>query len=128
VEIVKIVGVGLIATILVILVKQYRPEFALYLSLAAGVLLFSMVIGKVAGIVELLQNLANKSNFHSQFLSILLKITGIAILTEFAVSIAKDAGESAIASKIDLAGKVIVISLSIPILTNLVEMLTTLLP
>lgn len=127
-EIVKIVGVGLIATVLVILLKQYRPEFALYLSLAAGVLLFSMVIGKVASIVELLQNLANKSNFHSQFLYILLKITGIAILTEFAVSIAKDAGESAIASKIDLAGKVLVISLSIPILTNLVETITTLLP
>lgn len=127
-EIVKIVGVGLIATVLVILLKQYRPEFALYLSLAAGVLLFSMVIGKVASIVELLQNLANKSNFHSQFLFILLKITGIAILTEFAVSIAKDAGESAIASKIDLAGKVLVISLSIPILTNLVETITTLLP
>lgn len=127
-EIVKIVGVGLIATVLVILLKQYRPEFALYLSLAAGVLLFSMVIGKVASIVELLQNLANKSNFHSQFLYILLKITGIAILTEFAVSIAKDAGESAIASKIDLAGKVFVISLSIPILTNLVETITTLLP
>lgn len=127
-EIVKIVGVGLIATVLVILLKQYRPEFALYLSLAAGVLLFSMVIGKVASIVELLQNLANKSNFHSQFLFILLKITGIAILTEFAVSIAKDVGESAIASKIDLAGKVLVISLSIPILTNLVETITTLLP
>lgn len=127
-EIVKIVGVGLVATVLVILLKQYRPEFALYLSLAAGVLLFSMVIGKVASIVELLQNLANKSNFHSQFLWILLKITGIAILTEFAVSIAKDAGESAIASKIDLAGKVLVISLSIPILTNLVETITTLLP
>lgn len=127
-EIVKIVGVGLIATVLVILLKQYRPEFALYLSLAAGILLFSMVIGKVASIVELLQNLANKSNFHSQFLFILLKITGIAILTEFAVSIAKDAGESAIANKIDLAGKVLVISLSIPILTNLVETITTLLP
>ena len=50
-EIVKIVGVGLIATVLVILLKQYRPEFALYLSLAAGVLLFSMVIGKMASIV-----------------------------------------------------------------------------
>ena len=127
-EIVKIVGVGLIATVLVILLKQYRPEFALYLSLAAGVLLFSMVIGKMASIVELLQNLANKSNFHSQFLLILLKITGIAILTEFAVSIAKDAGESAIASKIDLAGKVLVISLSVPILKNILETINTLLP
>ena len=126
-EIVKIVGVGLIATVLVILLKQYRPEFALYLSLAAGVLLFSMVIGKMASIVELLQNLANKSNFHSQFLLILLKITGIAILTEFAVSICKDMGESSIASKVDLGGKILVISLSIPVisatLSGLLELL-----
>ena len=87
-----------------------------------------MVIGKIADIVQLLENLANRSSFHTNFILLLLKITGIAILTEFAVSVSKDAGESAIASKIDLAGKVMVISLSVPILTSLVETRTKLLP
>ena len=54
--------------------------------------------------------------------------TGIAILTEFAVSICKDSGESAIASKIDLGGKVIVISMSIPIISALLEIIMKIIP
>jgi len=127
-EIVKIIGIGLIAVVMVIILKQYRPEFAVYLSLIAGIILLTMVTGKIAEIVKLLENLASKSSFHTNFILILIKITGIAILTEFAVSISKDAGESAIASKIDLAGKVMVISLSIPILTSLIETITKILP
>ena len=78
-----------------------------------GILLLSMVIGKIADIVQLLENLANRSSFHTNFIL---------------VGVSKDAGESAIASKIDLAGKVMVISLSVPILTSLVETITKLLP
>ena len=65
---------------------------------------------------------------NKSFLSILLKITGIAFLTEFAVSICKDSGESAIASKIDSGGKIIIISISIPIITALLELVISILP
>ena len=58
----------------------------------------------------------------------MLKITGIAILTEFAVSICNDAGESAIATKIDLGGKIIIISISIPIIVALLELIVKILP
>ena len=58
----------------------------------------------------------------------LIKITGIAILTEFAVSICKDSGENAIASKIDMGGKVIMVSLSIPIMASLLETILKILP
>ena len=57
-----------------------------------------------------------------------MKITGIAFLTEFAVSICKDSGESAIASKIDLGGKAIIIGMSIPIISALLELIIKILP
>ena len=57
-----------------------------------------------------------------------MKITGIAFITEFAVSICKDSGESAIASKIDLGGKVVIISMSIPIISTLLETIIKVLP
>ena len=76
----------------------------------------------------MLNNLANKANINTQFLGILLKITGIAFLTEFAVSICRDSGESAIASKIDLGGKAIVIAMSIPIISALLELIIKILP
>ena len=70
----------------------------------------------------------DKASINKEFLEILLKITGIAILTEFAVSICKDSGESAIASKVDLSGKVIIMSMSIPILCGLLETIIKIMP
>ena len=64
----------------------------------------------------------------NDFIKILLKITGISILLEYAVSICKDSGESAIANKIDLGGKVILVSMSIPIISTTINALTQLLP
>ncbi|MBQ6991318.1 MAG: stage III sporulation protein AD [Clostridia bacterium] len=122
-DIVKIIGLGLIALLIIIILKQYKPEFAVYVSLIAGVLIFFMVLDKLSGIVSILTTLSNKTNINSQYIQILLKITGIAILTEFAVSICKDSGEAAIASKIDLGGKVIIISISIPIIVALLEVI-----
>jgi len=116
-EIVKIIGIAISAVVIIIIIKQYKPEFSVYISLIASTLILFMLFNKISGIVELLNNLSNKMQGTSDFLKILIKITGIAFLTEFAVSICKDAGESAIGSKLDLGGKVIIITMSIPIIS-----------
>ncbi len=122
-DIIKIIGLGLISLLIIIILKQYKPEFAVYVSLIAGVLIFFIVLDKLSGVVSILTSLSNKTNINSEYIQILLKITGIAILTEFAVSICKDSGETAIASKIDLGGKVVIISISIPIIVALLEVI-----
>ena len=128
-EIVKIIGIAICAVVIIIIIKQYKPEFAVYISLIATALILCLLLDKLSGIVNLLTNLANKMNGTSQeFLKILLKITGIAFLTEFAVSICKDAGENAISSKVDLGGKVIIVTLSIPIISSMLETVLKILP
>ena len=127
-EIIKIAGIGLIALILIIIIKQYRPEFAVYISLCAGAIILTLVMSKMSGIIGILTEISNKVSNNNGFLTILMKITGIAFITEFAVSICKDSGESAIASKIDLGGKVVVISMSIPIISTLLETIIKVLP
>lgn len=127
-DVIKIIGTGLIAVIIILILKQYRPEFAIYVSIGAGVLIFALIAGKLLGIIEILQNLANKASVNNEFIVLLIKITGIAILTEFAASICKDSGESAIASKIDFGGKVVIMSLSIPILSSLLQTIINILP
>lgn len=122
-EIIKIIGVGLVSLILIIIIKQYKPEFALYISIAAGLIIFFLVIEKLSGIIDLLVNLSNKANINKEFIIILLKITGIAILSEFAISVCKDSGEAAIASKIDFGAKIIMVAISIPIIASLLEMI-----
>ena len=127
-EIVRIIGIGLIGVIIIIILRQYKPEFALYISLIVGVLIFFLVADKLYGIVNLLSNLANQASINKEFIVILLKITGIALLTEFAVSVCKDSGETAVASKIDFGSKIIMVSISIPIISSLLETILKILP
>ena len=126
-DVIKIIGIGLLALVIIVILKQYKPEFAIYVSMIAGVLILLLAIQKLTGIINLLQSLANKTYINKSFLSILLKITGIAFITEFAVSICSDAGEKAIASKIEIGSKVVVISMSIPIISGLLEVILKLL-
>ena len=127
-EVIKIIGIALISLIIIILLKQYKPEFAIYISLLTGVLIIILIMDRLTGIINLLQSLANKASINSEFLMLLIKITGIAFLSEFAVSICKDSGEAAIASKIEIGTKIIIISMSIPIITSLLELILKLLP
>ena len=127
-DIVKIIGIAFLALIIIIILKQYKPEFVIYVSILSGALILLMSLSKMEGIITLLENISSKTTVNGEFLSILIKITGIAFLTEFAVSICKDAGEVAIANKVDLGGKVIIIAISIPIISALLETVIKILP
>lgn len=127
-DIIKIVGIAFITLIVVIILKQYKPEFAMYASILGGAIILFMSLGKITGIIQLLESISLKTAINGEFLGILIKITGIAFLTEFAVSVCKDAGETAIANKVDLGGKVIIIAISIPIVSALLETVVKVLP
>lgn len=127
-DIVKIIGVGFTALIIIILLKQYKPEFVIYVSLIAGAIILFLIMDKLSGIISLLKNLSVKASINNEFLLILIKITGIAFLTEFATSVCRDSGETAIANKIDLGGKVLIIAISIPVISTLLETIIKILP
>ncbi len=122
-DIAKIVAIAFIAVIIIGIIKQQRPEFTIYASIIAGAIILYFVFNELTPIISMLQNLSNKMGVTSKFFGILLKITGISYLTEFGANICKDSGETAIASKVELAGKVLIIGISIPILTTLMDTL-----
>ena len=127
-EVIKIIGIALTSVIIIIILKQYRPEFTIYISIITGILILYLVFDKLTGIIDLLKSLINKTSINSAFLILLIKMTGIAFLSEFAMSVCKDAGESAIASKIEICTKIIIISMSIPIISSLLEIILKVLP
>lgn len=127
-DILKIIGIGITALIIIIVIKQYKPEFAVYISIIAGIAILLLSLSQVSSVVDLLKDISSRASISSEFLGIILKITGIAILTEFAVSICQDSGESAIASKIDIGGKIMIITMSIPIISSLLETILKVLP
>ena len=127
-EIIKIIGIALIALIIIIMLKQYRPEYAIFISILTGILILFLVMDRLTGIINLIESIQDKFSINTQFIALLIKITGIAFLSEFAISVCKDSGEAAIASKIELGSKIIVISMSIPIISSLLEIILKILP
>ncbi|MGI6113840.1 MAG: stage III sporulation protein AD [Mahellales bacterium] len=125
-EIFQIVAIGIIAVILIITIKGHRPEISMQISIAAGVIIFLLVVGKLASVIELLRQMVDRVNMHQGFFSTILKIIGIAYIAEFGVQLCKDAGENAIASKIEFAGKILIMVLAVPIVITLLDLIINL--
>lgn len=128
IEIVQIVGLGLIATFLVLVLKEQKPVFAFLLTIFVGVLIFLFLIGQIGRIISMLQELAANADLNMIYVETILKIIGIAYIAEFGAQITRDAGQGAIASKIELAGKVLILLMAIPIINAIIKTVIGLLP
>ncbi|OPA81334.1 stage III sporulation protein AD [Paenibacillus selenitireducens] len=127
-EIIQMVGLGLIATVLVLIVKEQKPMFAFLITTFTGIAIFLFLIGKIEAVIRVLEDLAVRSGIEMVYLKTILKIIGIAYIAEFGAQIVRDAGQDSIASKIELAGKVLIMVLAIPIISIIIETVIHLLP
>jgi stage III sporulation protein AD len=127
-EIVQVVGLGLIATVLVIILREYRPEMAMQVSLVAGVVIMLLVIDRIVGAVHVITETAVGAGINLVYLQTLLRVIGIAYLAEFGAQVCRDAGEGSIASRIELAAKVIILVMAVPIVVEIMESILLLLP
>jgi stage III sporulation protein AD len=121
VNIMQITVLGITAALLVLIIKQQRPDIAMMISLAAGAVLFILLLGNIKIITSSVENLALKVKLDSIYISTVMKVIGIAYIAEFGSQICKDSGEGTIASKIELSGKVFIMVLALPIMTALME-------
>lgn len=128
-EIIQIVGIGLAATFVILLLNQFKMNnFTLAITIFISCVLFLFLLDKVQFLLDQIQKLANQASIKNVYVETLLKIIGIAYIAEFGVQITKDAGQGAIASKIELGGKVLILVLAVPILTALIETILSFLP
>ncbi|MCF6460088.1 stage III sporulation protein AD [Clostridium sp. Cult3] len=128
-EILQIVSIGIVSTILVVLLRQSnKSEFAIMVSIVTGILILSMLLGKLKYVVDTLSQLTRYTNLEFAYFTTVLKIIGIAYIVEFGAEISRDAGEEAIASKVELGGKIIIMVLAMPILLALMDLIIKILP
>ena len=127
-EIIQIIGLGFMVTLLILVIKQQRPEIAVQLSLALATIIFLMVLSKISVVLDLFRDMAAKANISSMYLNTILKIIGIAYITEFGAQVCRDAGEGAVAGKIEFAGKVLVMVMAIPIIALVLDTIVRLIP
>ncbi|MGI5901961.1 MAG: stage III sporulation protein AD [Desulfitobacteriia bacterium] len=126
-EIIQIVGLAIIITVISAVLRQIRPEIAIQLSILAGITIFLVAMDKIRLVIDLLQRLAEQANVSSYYLLIVLKIVGIAYLAEIGSQICRDAGENALATKVEIAAKIFVVVLAIPIIVAIMDSMVRLL-
>lgn len=120
-DIFKIVGIGLAAAVLAVFIKNWKPELAMQVSLVATVIIFASFLPYLKTLIDMLRDISTQAGIEARYISIVLKVIGIAYVAQFASELCQDAGESAIASKIEVAGKVIIMTISMPVIYSLLE-------
>ncbi len=124
----QVVGLALVTTIVLLILRQEKPVLAVLLSIVFSVVIFTIMMGKMAAILDVMQELSRRSASNYFFFNTMLKILGIAYLGEFAAAICQDAGEQAVAKKVEFAAKIIITVLTLPIMVAILESLMEILP
>lgn len=127
-EVMQLIGIAIVSTTLCMVIKKDRPEIANFIAIITGITILLSVIFKLSFIIDSIHDLANKANIPTMYISLIIKLIGIAYLMEFAIQICKDCGEGNIASKLEFGGKIIVMTMSFPILLSIVEMILNIIP
>jgi stage III sporulation protein AD len=122
-DIFRISAVGIVAAVLAVVLKRDNPSAALMVSIAASLLIFVMIMPELATVIGLIRRLSAIVELGSGHITTVIKIIGIAYAAEFGAQICADAGESAVASKVELGGKVLIMAVSAPIIVSLIEQL-----
>lgn len=123
-ELWKLAGIGVIATLLAIKLGTMHPEYSLYISLATCLFVMLYSMQKLDWLVAYVWRLEQLIPLGGDYVRILLKLVGVSYLCDFASCLCRDGGQSAIAGQIEMAGKITVLALSMPTVLQLVRTIT----
>ncbi|TMN20780.1 stage III sporulation protein AD [Lentibacillus cibarius] len=120
-DIIQIVIIGIVTSILYIILKDINASYAFLLIVITGIMIFLVVIKQIGTIFQLIESLGTRANVDGMYMKTILKIIGIAYIAELGANLTKDAGLSSVAAKIELAGKIFILLLAIPIISAVAE-------
>ena len=118
-ELLKVLILGIILSIITVLLKQIKPEYSLICIIVGSIILIAYILSGITTIFDYFSKIVDKTGIDETLFTTLLKIIGVGYLIEFSAGVCIDSGNGSIADKIVLAGKILIFTLSIPIITNL---------
>ena len=122
-ELAKIIGVGLVTAIAALILKSSMPELAFAVTIAGGVIILIFALDMLGASLRIFTDIAEKTGIDQSLVKIILKIVAIGYLVEFSAGIVEDFGSKSIADKLVLAGKIIIFTVSIPIIQSLITLI-----
>ena len=126
--ILKIIAIAIITSIASLIVKSVRNDFAIMIAITGGIVILVMVLSYLTGIFDTMKEIVNMSGISSSLYTLILKIVGIGYLIEFTAVLCSDTGNSGLCDKVLLGGKIIILIMALPIVTNIMQIIMELLP
>ena len=127
-DVMRMAGLSILGAVAAVILRRMRPEMGMAAALAAGIMLLAFALPLLGEVVSGISELARQGGVKDAYLSQLLKVAGISLLTDFAAQTCKDAGEEGLAMKTELAGRVMLISLALPAMRTLLQQILALAP
>lgn len=123
---IAVVGVLLCAAMLAVLLRAQRPELAMCLGLAAAAAVAILLVRQIAPLISAMRRLLTMTTLPTEGFGVVLKAAGVCLLTQITADTCRDAGETALASKAELAGRVLMLMLAVPLFEELLSLVTAL--
>jgi len=127
VEILKIAAIAITGVLLAALIKNTSREISLYVIFATAILIVLAIIDRLAGIFIFLEDIYDNVTYGREFFPVIIKVLAVAYITDFTAQLCKDAGENSVGSKVELAGKITIFYIAMPILTSILGLIKQLL-
>ncbi len=125
-DILKIAAVGIITAFCSLTLKESKSGLSIAVGVAGGCIIIFMLLDYFADIFMTITTIIERAGIQSNVLKSVIKIIGIGYITEFSAGIVEDAGNKSVAEKIVMAGKVIILMVSMPIITALFDLIAEL--
>lgn len=120
-DIVLISLLAIVTVLLILSIKELKPDFAVLISTVFGIIIILYLVNPISETLSAFSDIAQRSGIKNEILSSLAKVVGISFIAEFATSICNDAGQTSIASKVESAGRIIILALALPIITDMLD-------
>lgn len=127
-ELARIVGIGIALTVVLTFLRERYPAVAVQLMMAFVVGVFLLLMPSLGRVVSVFADLGARARVNAAYVDAVLRVIGVAYVASFGAQVCKDAKEEALASAIELGGKVIIALLALPVLTGILDTLLRLLP
>lgn len=119
-SIIKVIGIAILGMVCAGLLKEIKPSLASFAGVITGVVILFTLTPELNQLILEFKKIAEIAKVDSTLLVTIIKIIGIGYLTEFTASITEDYGVGSIGKKVLLAGKILIMLLAIPIISNVV--------
>ncbi len=124
-DIISVAAVAILSAILAVVIKQYKPEYAVMVSLVASAIVLIGIVSVIIPIISEVKNMMDNAAIDYKYITVLIKAVGICYITQFASDTCRDAGQTAISNKIELAGKIAICLSAIPLYKDLLSLTQT---